>query len=267
MGRVTTQALALRRTPFGETSQIAEFLTRSEGRISLIIKGVHRERSRKGGSVDLLDECVVTYWSRRNSRAMPQLSERRVTSHHPGMRRRRDLLLAGQYLVELLRSVVPEGQRVPGVFELSSAYLAALDGGPEPAALPTVVFALEGAMLRMAGFEPVLDRCVACGRRPQGHRVVRCDPQQGGIVCSACRDGERGTFDLSSVAAETILRLAGQDPRRMTQTILPPDTARDVRRFFDRTFVHLLERRPRCLLLPFEFNAAESRGAREPART
>ena len=88
MGRVTTEAVVLRRTPFGETSQVAEFLTREHGRIALILKGVHRPRARKGGGVDLLDHCVLTYSVRRGSRALPQLTERRLLSHHPGLRLR-----------------------------------------------------------------------------------------------------------------------------------------------------------------------------------
>jgi DNA repair protein RecO (recombination protein O) len=252
MVTVTTEAIALRRTPFGETSQIAEFLTRSEGRISLILKGVHRPKSRKGGGVDLLDRCRLTFSSRRRSRSLATLSERRMVSHHPALRSRPDLLLAGQYLVELLRQLVPEGQRVPGLFELSWAYLEALEDDPLPAELPAVVFATEGGILRMTGFQPVLDRCVSCDRRPSGHKILRCSPERGGIVCSGCREEDDDTFELSAAGAEVIMRLAGQDPRKMEGVALPPMIVRDLRRFFDRTFVHVLERRPRCLLLPFE---------------
>jgi hypothetical protein len=83
MGTVTTEALALRRTPFGETSQVAEFLTRDHGRVSLILKGVHRERSRIGGPVDLLDHARVTWFARRGSRSLGMLRERRVLTTTP----------------------------------------------------------------------------------------------------------------------------------------------------------------------------------------
>lgn len=251
MGKVTSEAIALRRTPFGETSQVAEFLTRRDGRLSVISKGVFRPKSTKGGGVDLLDVCRLTYVSRSRSRSLPMLTERHVLSHHPGMRTRDDLLTAGLELVELLRSLVAEGQRIPGLYDLAAAYLAALDARPAPATLPAIVFALEGGILRMTGFEPVLDRCVSCERRPTGHTVLRCDPSRGGLLCSACRDGSEDVFDLSAAAAKTIMATAGRNPQSMRDVELPPRQVRDIRRFYQRMLVHLLERRPRCLYQPY----------------
>jgi DNA repair protein RecO (recombination protein O) len=246
MGTVTTEALALRRTPFGETSQIAEFMTRDRGRVGLILKGVHREKSRMGGAVDLLDHCMLTWSERRGSRSLAPLRERRVLDHHPKLRAREDLLGSGLYLVELLLLLAPSGQRLPSLFDLSVRWVDALEASPEPAALPALVFALESGFLRMTGFEPVLDRCVSCDRRPSGHRVLRCDPARGGIVCSACREPGDESFPLSSAAARMVGELAGTDPGRVASVTIPRDITNDLRRFFDRTYVHLLERRPRC---------------------
>lgn len=249
MPRVTTEALALRRTPYGETSQVASFLTRSHGRQAMILKGVHRPRSRKGGGVDLLDHCQLTWSSKRGSRAMPQVIERRVLSHHPALRRRLDLLLAGEELAELLLALVPEGQPQRRLFDLSVAYLQALEADPAPAALPALVFALQGGILRLTGFEPTLDRCVSCERRPGPHHLLSCDPERGGVVCSACRASHDHAFPLSASTAEVIRRLAGQDPRHMTELQLPDEIDRQMRRYYDRVLTHVLERPPRCHVL------------------
>ncbi len=250
MGRATTEALVLRRTPFGETSQVAEFLTRDQGRLSLILKGVHRPRSRKGGGVDLLDHCVITWFSRRGSRSLAQLSERRVLSHHPVMRRRTDLMLAGESLVELLRALAPEGQRVTALFRLAVAFLDALDADPPPERLPPVLFALHGGILRITGFELVLDRCVSCDRRPEGNRVMRCDPERGGIVCRTCRTGQDHSFDLSTRAARAISSFRSADPRAAAELTIPPAIAHQMKRYYDRTLLHVLERPMRCHVLP-----------------
>jgi len=251
MRRVTTEAIALRRTPFGETSQVAEFLTRDHGRMALILKGVHRPRDRKGGGVDLLDHCVVVWSRRRGSRSLPPLVERRILSHHPRMRSREDLLLAGEYLVELLAAMAPEGQPVRRLFDLAVAFLGALERRPPPAALPGLVFALQGGMLRLTGFEPVLDRCTSCERRPEGFHSLRCDPRQGGIVCSACRsrNGEDHSFPLSMAAARLIRSLAGADPGALCDVTIPDDIERQTRLYYDRIMAHVLERAPRCHVL------------------
>jgi DNA repair protein RecO (recombination protein O) len=250
MGTVTTEALALRRTPFGETSQVAEFLTRDHGRVSLILKGVHRGKSRMGGPVDLLDHARITYFARRGSRSLAPLRERRLLSHHPGLRGRDDLLAAGLWLVELLQALAPEDQPVPGIFDLAVAGLSALDARPPRATVPSVVFAIEAGLLRMAGLQPVLDRCVSCDRRPTGHKVLRCDPGRGGILCSACREPDDPSFPLSAAAARLIQELATTDPRSLRDSHLPPEVENDVRRFLYRNWLHVLERRPRAAALP-----------------
>ena len=248
MPRVTTEALVLRRTPFGETSQVVVFLTRSHGRMTLILKGVHRPRSRKGGGVDLLDHCQLLWFSRRGSRSMPQLSERKLLDHHPTLRRRADLSLAGSCLAELLLGLLPDEQPVPGVLELSLGFLGALEAGPPPRALPATMFALQGGMLRLTGFEPILDRCVSCERRTEAHHLLRCDPVRGGVVCSDCRNGKDYSFSLSAAAAGVIRSLAGRDPRSMADVTLPPEIEHQIGRYFERLFVHVLERPPRCSL-------------------
>lgn len=247
MARVTCEALALRRTPFGETSQIAEFLTRERGRMALILKGVHRPKARKGGGVDLLDHCRIVFADRRRSRSLPPLSERVVLSHHPRLRAREDTLLAGLYVVERLRSLVPDGQRLPGLFDLALDAVATLDADPDPRAVPSVLFALEGGLLRMSGFQPELDRCVSCGRRAEAHHSLRCVPAMGGVVCSACSTGgDAGSFALSAGGAGAVRRFAHASPSAVRDVVLPGAIETDVRRFYDRTMLHVLERPPRC---------------------
>lgn len=249
MARATTEALVLRRLPFGESSQIAEFMTRNSGRLAVIAKGVYRPRARKGGGLDLLERCTLTWSQRKGSRSLPQLVERKVLDHHPGLRRREDLLRAGGYLVELLRGFVPEGQPMPRVHDLAVAYLQALDARPEPQALPAIVFALQGGFLRLTGFEPVLDRCVVCERRPQGHKLLRCDPGQGGVVCSGCRDGQGESFLLSTQAVQAVRTLSARDPRSLGGLVIPPDLEGQMRHFHERVLLHVLERPPRSAAL------------------
>ncbi|MED5330402.1 MAG: DNA repair protein RecO [Planctomycetota bacterium] len=246
MVRVTSDAIVLRRIPYRESSQIAEFLTKEHGRVSLILKGVHRPKDRKGGGVDLLELCRVTWTEHRKSRSLAPLIERSVVSHHPGIRKREDLVRSGMYLVELLRAMAPEHQRLPGMFSLSVAFLSALNEQPEESAVETMRFALDGGLIRIAGFEYVLDRCVSCDKRPKGFRTLKCDLEKGGIVCSSCRESSDTTFSLSMDSSLIIVRLAGADPRRLGKVPISKDVRRDIRRFFLRALTHILERPPRC---------------------
>ncbi len=245
-----SEALVLRRTPFGETSQVVEFMTRERGRVGLMLKGVHRPRAALGGGADLLDHCRITWFARRESRSLAPLRERKLLSHHPGLRSREDLLAAGLVAVELLQALAPEGHSLPRLFDQALAFLRALDARPVAARVPLLVLCLQAGVLRTTGFEPVLDRCTGCDRRPTGHRRLRYDAGAGGLLCSVCREEGADTIEISAQAARRAIELAGADPRALPEDLPGPAVVDELRRLYHRAYTHVLERRPRCLPLP-----------------
>ncbi|HTE05614.1 MAG TPA: hypothetical protein VK824_05410, partial [Planctomycetota bacterium] len=64
-----------------------------------------------------------------------------------------------------------------------------------------------------------------------------------------CRRPDSETVPMSAAAAAMAGRLAGRDPRQLLDVLLPPEIEIDVRRLYQRLWLHVLERRPRCLPL------------------
>lgn len=54
---LTTNGIILRRTNYGEADRILTVLTPSNGQISVIARGVRREKSRLAGGIELFAEC------------------------------------------------------------------------------------------------------------------------------------------------------------------------------------------------------------------
>lgn len=65
MKTLRTKAIVLRRTNYGEADRIVQFLTPENGVMSVMAKGVRREKSRLAGGIELFATCDVTVGSGR----------------------------------------------------------------------------------------------------------------------------------------------------------------------------------------------------------
>ncbi|AHB42445.1 DNA repair protein RecO [Candidatus Saccharibacteria bacterium RAAC3_TM7_1] len=60
MRTIRTKAIVLRRTNYGEADRVVQFLTPSEGKLSVMARGVRREKSKLAGGIELFARCDVT---------------------------------------------------------------------------------------------------------------------------------------------------------------------------------------------------------------
>lgn len=60
MKTVRTKAIVLRRTNYGEADRIVQLLTPEQGVVSVMAKGVRKEKSRLAGGIELFASCDIT---------------------------------------------------------------------------------------------------------------------------------------------------------------------------------------------------------------
>lgn len=58
--QIRTKAVVLRRTNYGEADRVLQLLTPDHGKVSVIAKGVRREKSKLAGGIELFAICDVT---------------------------------------------------------------------------------------------------------------------------------------------------------------------------------------------------------------
>lgn len=68
MKQQTSPAIVLRRTNYGEADRIVTFLT-PVGKISAMVKGVRRSKSKLAGGIELFSETIVTFMETRGDLA------------------------------------------------------------------------------------------------------------------------------------------------------------------------------------------------------
>lgn len=233
----TTQALVLRRFPYGDTSLVVHLVARDRGRLALLVKGAFRPKGAFFGSFDLLDHVSVEVAAREKGGLATPIAVTTLDNHRI-LRRRLDALSVALYTAELVELGLTE-QPSEALFDAFAAWLRWLDA-PEPqprTALALGTLAFEFSFLRHHGLCPVLDACARCGRPDDGSPGLRTvDAAAGGLLCRACAHGLPRRRALSEAARSLARALAeGRIPAASRAAL------REVRRFLDRFFEHHLE--------------------------
>lgn len=114
MRQITTKALVLRRTNYGEADRIVTFLT-PQGKVRAIVKGVRRSKSKLAGGVELFSENTITYMEARGDLA--RIVSTRLEVHWDGFLGDLQRMMFGYEAMKLIDKAV-EDEAEGGYFEL-----------------------------------------------------------------------------------------------------------------------------------------------------
>ena len=186
------RAVVLRTYKLGEADRIVTLLTRYNGKVRAVARGVRRTSSKFGGRLEPFSHVDVQFVRGRGESAasgrLDIVAQVETVAGYSGpLRDDYPRFTAGQVMLETAdRLVAEEGEPALTQYRLLVGALNALGGatvdGPRP---PSMI--LDSYLLRalaLAGYKPSLTTCARCGEA--------CAPQwfsatAGGLVCGACR--------------------------------------------------------------------------------
>ena len=175
------EAVVLRTHKLGEADRIITLLTRSQGLVRAVAKGVRRTSSRWGSRLEPFTHVDLQLAEGRNLDVITQAETLTPFSARLGADYER--YTSGTAMLETAeRLISEERQPSPQQFLLLVGGLRALtspDRGPGQV--------LDSYFLRslsVAGYAPSFDACARCDA-PGPHRWF--NPASGGILCSTCR--------------------------------------------------------------------------------
>ncbi len=185
-------AVVLRTHQLGEADRIITLLTRTNGKVRAVAKGVRKTSSKFGGRLEPFQHVDIQFAEGRGSLEVVTQVDAIHTS-----RLGEDYLrfTAAEVLVETADRLVTE-ERSPAVqqYRLLLGALRALEVGSRPA--PLVVDSYLLRALAVAGYAVATDSCAGCGSAD----VHWFSPMGGGAVCAACRAPGSGVFDAADAA-------------------------------------------------------------------
>lgn len=238
-----TEAIVLRSLDYGESDRIVTFYTSKFGKVKGIAKGARRSQKRFANVLDLFS-CVWILFSRRNYDSLAFIEEGSVIDHYPLIRNNLKKILFASYMIDLTDHFTVENKKNEKLFRILQGFLKLLAMGN---ASEDLVRFFELHLLKLVGYEPVLDRCVACKAPVGNEESYYFSIREGGLKCSAC--SPQG-YDSLCVSVETVKSLLlGKDieKEKLCHLSLSEQSARESRIFLGRFMEHLLGKEVKSL--------------------
>jgi DNA repair protein RecO (recombination protein O) len=217
--RTRTDALLVRKAPFGDADAVVTFFTEERGMVSAVARSALRS-SKRFPSLEPMHLLRVGL-EERSGAELGVLAEASIARPRLGLTANLDCLEAAGHALRWVRRAAPPLTPEPALWAVINGFLddldasvGASDAGPAPTArLAGVGLRLLGAI----GWGLDLDRCVRCGRSCDGAASAFVDPAEGGLVCRACggarlllREGRRARFLAAAQGDDAALQ--GDDP-------------------------------------------------------
>jgi len=181
VGLYRDDALVLRLHKLGEADRIVTMLTRRNGRVRAVAKGIRRTTSRFGARLEPFTHVDVQIWQGRSLDVVSQVET--IAPYGASIAPHYARYTAASAIVETAERLTAE-EREPALrlFLLTTGALRSLAAGEHDAGLVLDAYLLRA--MAFAGWAPALEACAVCGA-PGAHRAYAV--AAGGAVCQPCR--------------------------------------------------------------------------------
>ncbi len=206
MAILSDEAIVLGARPFSNTSLIVTFLSKGQGKVRLVAKGVRSAKSRVGVGLEPASENHIE-WSRRTGSGLGTMRKCETTRVYQRVWKDYEAMRVASRLLKILDVVLNVDEGESAHFWLLRSSLEALEAGAGTAGMEGVFLLM---LLKTMGLEPGLDYCAACEIKP-GSETARFDIATGELRCARCPEPAAREVRLRAgavAAMREILRLS-----------------------------------------------------------
>ncbi len=238
-----TEAIVLRLLDYGESDRIVTFFTSRYGKIRGIAKGARRSRKRFANVLEPFC-CSHLLFSRRGPDSLALIDASEVISHFPHIRADLEKTLWASYLIDLADQFTPDDKKNESLFRLLQDFLFSLEERP---AVESILRFFEIRLLKLSGYDPVLDQCLVC-KKPIGPETsYRFHAADGGLTCAGCRPTGTGGIPVSLGTIRTLLLGRDAEIDRLRSILLSVQSADESRQLLAHFIRHILGRELKSL--------------------
>lgn len=175
-----TEAIVLKFFDFRETSRIATFFTKEQGKVSGVLKGIRKDPKKFGSSLAQFSVNDIVYYQYRNS-DLHLVSQCDLREFFYAVRQDLKKSLAASYVLELVNLLMPPEEKNPEVYQLMIDFLSSLQLNYD---VHQLVHSFQIRILLLSGFKPHLDTCLKCQQAINAQ--ARFSLKDGGLICPDC---------------------------------------------------------------------------------
>ena len=225
-----SEAIVLRTYPLREADLLVTLFTRADGKVKGVARAAKRSKRRFGGALEPLT-WVRAYYEDREGQELTRLDSCDILESPLSAEVDYPRVVALEHVAETLDELLPDREANDAVFRLTISVLHQLCSGA--VWMPLTYFQLW--LVRLVGFMPELNECVACGASLNGSRAFY-HALADGLMCP-----QHKRLASSELSADSMLLAAQMFRLPVESFVAEPWTARqysDLRKLL----VQILER-------------------------
>lgn len=200
------EGLVIRSTDYGEGNKIITLLTPTHGKQGVIVRGAKKLKSRYGSLAQLFTYGDYSYYK---TGSLGTLNSGEIITSFQELRQGLEGPAYAAYAAELTDRAINDDEAAAYLFHQLKACQIALAEGKDP---QIVVRAYEMKVASAAGYAPMLDECVSCGRQ---EGPFRFSATSGGALCSSCKYRDSSALELEETVWKLLRVFSALDLRRL----------------------------------------------------
>ena len=209
MAILSDEAIVLGARPFSNTSMIVTFLTKEQGKVRLVAKGVRSAKSRVGVGLEPASENHIE-WSRRTGSGLGTMRKCETTRVYQRLWKDYEAMRMASRLLKILDAVLGVDEGEHAHYLLLKSSLEALDKGAGATSMEGVFLLM---LLKTMGLDPGLDYCAACEKKP-GSEAARFDITTGELRCARCPESAAREMRLRAGAVAAMREVFRSTPEK-----------------------------------------------------
>ncbi|MCF7792707.1 MAG: DNA repair protein RecO [Candidatus Cloacimonetes bacterium] len=176
---ISAKGIILRKTKYSDTSLILDVFTLEFGHITLMAKGVRKQKSKAIGLLEILNEVDFTLYKNPSSEWHIFKDGELIKAHLRETKFENGILM--QAAAEIYRQLILEMSDYHKLYELIVSYLDYIRAIPKNGIAIFWRFLLR--MFVIIGIEIDVEKCLECNKNKSFFAYY---PQKHGFICSAC---------------------------------------------------------------------------------
>jgi DNA repair protein RecO (recombination protein O) len=192
------RAFVLSTLDYGDSDRIVSLFSLEHGRVRAFARGARKSRKRFGPALEPFARIDAQV---RIKEGLSGIQQADIVSVYPGIRRDLASISHALYACELVDAITAEGQALPRLFRLLSAYLDRLE---TEAACESDRRFFEINLLNILGYRPTLETCSKCESLFGDAGALLQD--HGDPVCRFCGTGGRPIESTTLAALSSCLK-------------------------------------------------------------
>ena len=232
-----TEAIVLRSEDFRESDKLLTLYTERQGKLHALVRASRKQGNRWGACFEpllLLDLLL----HQGNTSRLPLVTEAEVKEVYDFGEDLPNWCRAN-YLAELTAELSPLQEPEPRLFHLLRETFSTLLRKKEMVEMTLRLFELK--VLKLSGFFPSLERCVACGRKI-GEGSFKFSSRLGGVLGSECKGKDTRAISLTRRERGYLKALGRMNFQRLSRLKISPQSSRELEAILRDYIENLLEK-------------------------